>query len=35
MPSGIRKTIDSRARAMIGIIGGGGRNEKPILKAGN
>ncbi len=35
LPSGIRKTIDSSARAMIGIIGGGGRNEKPILKAGN
>ena len=35
LPSGIRKTIDSSARAMIGIIGGGGRNEKPFLKAGN
>ena len=34
LPSGIRKTIDSEARAMIGIVGGGGRNEKPILKAG-
>ena len=34
LPSGIRKTIDSKARAMIGIIGGGGRNEKPLLKAG-
>lgn len=34
LPSGVRKTIDSRARAMIGIVGGGGRNEKPILKAG-
>jgi len=35
LPSGIRKTIDSRARAMIGIVGGGGRTEKPMLKAGN
>lgn len=34
LPSGIRKTIDSKARAMIGIIAGGGRNEKPMLKAG-
>lgn len=34
LPSGIRKTIDSRCRAMIGIIGGGGRVEKPLLKAG-
>ena len=34
LPSGIRKTIDSKARAMIGIVGAGGRNEKPILKAG-
>lgn len=34
LPSGIRKTIDSKSRAMIGIVGGGGRNEKPILKAG-
>ena len=34
LPSGIRKTIDSKARAMVGIGGGGGRNEKPILKAG-
>ncbi len=35
LPSGIRKTIDSKARAMIGIVGGGGRTEKPMLKAGN
>lgn len=34
LPSGIRKTVDSKARAMVGIVGGGGRNEKPILKAG-
>jgi large subunit ribosomal protein L8e len=34
LPSGVRKTIDSDARAMVGIIAGGGRNEKPILKAG-
>ena len=34
LPSGIRKTIDSNSRAMIGVVGGGGRNEKPVLKAG-
>ena len=34
LPSGIRKTIDSQSRAMIGVVSGGGRNEKPILKAG-
>jgi len=34
LPSGIRKTIDSESRAMIGVVGAGGRNEKPILKAG-
>ena len=35
LPSGIRKTIDSNSRGMIGIVAGGGRNEKPVLKAGN
>lgn len=34
LPSGVRKTIDSQSRAMVGIVSGGGRNEKPILKAG-
>jgi len=34
LPSGVRKTIDSKSRAMVGIVSGGGRNEKPILKAG-
>ena len=35
LPSKVKKTISSKARAMIGIVGGGGRIEKPILKAGN
>jgi len=35
LPSGARKTIDGSARAMIGIVAGGGRSEKPVLKAGN
>jgi large subunit ribosomal protein L8e len=34
LPSGHRKTIDGNSRAMLGIVAGGGRNEKPILKAG-
>jgi large subunit ribosomal protein L8e len=35
LPSGSKKTITSDARAMLGICAGGGRTEKPILKAGN
>jgi len=35
LPSGARKTISSSCRATVGIIGSGGRTEKPILKAGN
>ena len=34
LPSGVKKTVTAEARAMIGIVAGGGRNEKPILKAG-
>jgi len=34
LPSGQRKTIAGNARAMVGIVAGGGRNEKPFLKAG-
>ena len=35
LPSGAKKTITSDARAMLGIVAGGGRIDKPILKAGN
>ena len=35
LPSGARKTIDGKCRAMIGLIASGGIVEKPILKAGN
>lgn len=35
MPSGCRKTIPSSCRAMVGIVAGGERCDKPILKAGN
>jgi len=34
LPSGSKKTIGSRNRAMIGIVAGGGRVDKPMLKAG-
>lgn len=34
MPSGARKTVVGEARAMIGVVAGGGRTDKPILKAG-
>jgi len=34
LPSGARKTIAGGSRGMIGIVAGGGRTEKPILKAG-
>ena len=35
LPSGQKKSVPSTCRAMIGIIAGGGRIEKPVLKAGN
>lgn len=34
LPSGQFKTLDSTCRATIGIIAGGGRKDKPFLKAG-
>jgi large subunit ribosomal protein L8e len=34
LPSGSKKTIFSVCRAMVGIIAGGGRTDKPMLKAG-
>ena len=34
LPSGQRKTLRGEARAMIGVVAGGGRNDKPVLKAG-
>jgi large subunit ribosomal protein L8e len=34
LPSGSKKTLINTARAMVGIVAGGGRVEKPILKAG-
>jgi len=34
LPSGAKKVLPSSNRAMVGIISGGGRIDKPILKAG-
>merc|ERR1719433_1119425 len=34
MPSGSRKTVQSTCRAVVGIVAGGGRTDKPVLKAG-
>jgi large subunit ribosomal protein L8e len=34
MPSGSKKNVASEARGMIGLVAGGGRTEKPVLKAG-
>ena len=34
LPSGSKKVIPSTARAMVGIVAGGGRTDKPLLKAG-
>merc|ERR1712060_1006677 len=33
LPSGKREAIPSTCRAVVGIAGGGGRMDKPILKA--
>ncbi|CAL9124510.1 unnamed protein product, partial [Musa textilis] len=35
LPSGAKKIVPSNCRAMIGQVAGGGRTEKPMLKAGN
>jgi large subunit ribosomal protein L2 len=35
LPSGQFKTLDSSCRATIGLPAGGGRREKPFMKAGN
>jgi len=34
LPSGAKKILPSGCRAMVGQIAGGGRTEKPLLKAG-
>ncbi len=35
LPSGKSKPINSRSRATVGCVAGGGRPEKPFVKAGN
>jgi large subunit ribosomal protein L8e len=34
LPSGSKKTLSNKCRAAIGIVAGGGRLDKPLLKAG-
>jgi large subunit ribosomal protein L8e len=34
LPSGAKKIVQNDARAQIGVIAGGGRVDKPVLKAG-
>merc|ERR1712227_115656 len=34
LPSGAKKVLDSRCRATVGVVAGGGRIDKPLLKAG-
>jgi len=34
LPSGSKKTISQTCRCMIGLVSGGGRTDKPMLKAG-
>jgi len=33
LPSGAKKVVKSRVRGMVGIVAGGGRTDKPMLKA--
>eukprot|EP01106_Pelomyxa_sp_JSP_P004700 TRINITY_DN1748_c0_g1_i2.p2 TRINITY_DN1748_c0_g1~~TRINITY_DN1748_c0_g1_i2.p2 ORF type:complete len:152 (-),score=47.48 TRINITY_DN1748_c0_g1_i2:132-587(-) len=35
LPSGQKKTVSSTCRGMVGVVAGGGRTDKPLLKAGN
>ncbi len=35
LPSGETKRLDPNCRATIGVVAGGGRTEKPFVKAGN
>ena len=34
LPSGAKKTVSGSCRATVGIVAGGGRIDKPLLKAG-
>jgi large subunit ribosomal protein L8e len=35
LPSGIRKTVQGGCRAMVGVVAGGQRTDKPLLNAGS
>jgi large subunit ribosomal protein L8e len=35
LPSGVKKVVSSSARGVVGVVAGGGRIDKPLLKAGN
>jgi large subunit ribosomal protein L8e len=35
LPSGTRKTVLGTCRAMVGVVAGGQRTDKPLLKAAN
>jgi len=35
LPSGKRKSINACCRAVVGLVAGGSRMDKPVLKAGN
>ncbi|GGN97275.1 MULTISPECIES: 50S ribosomal protein L2 [Haloarcula] len=35
LPSGEMKRLDPQCRATIGVVAGGGRTDKPMVKAGN
>jgi len=34
LPSGMKKTVPSSCRAMVGVISGGGRTDMPVMKVG-
>ncbi len=34
LPSGGKKTVNGKVRGQVGIVAGGGRTDKPLLKAG-
>lgn len=34
MPSGLKRTVGSGCRGSVGVVSGGGRDDKPMLKAG-
>ena len=34
LPSGSKKVFQNQCRCMVGLVAGGGRNAKPMLKAG-